>query len=205
MADIVGTIDTRCKGVGQQRQTGALLYVAYARIRTSIARVISRMSGNSNGETPDNESARAAEYEGPYFLLKDEPIEHGDEDFLGASGVAAGIASMLESSIKSSPFVLAVDAGWGMGKSSLLHQIEDHLSKRPEIVKLHFNAWTSGGSDALEGLIKAVLAKLDRNSLRRGMRWLARQRNLLIVAQIMTGFAASFLVCRGLSTDSGHK
>ena len=100
---------------------------------------------------------------------------------------------MLESSIKSSPFVLAVDAGWGMGKSSLLHQIENHLSKKPEIVKLHFNAWTSGDRDTLEGLIKAVLAKLDRNSLRRGMRWLARQRNLLIVAQIMTGFAASFL------------
>lgn len=157
-----------------------------------MADVITDMPGSAGSDPADDPIVEADQPEGPYFLLKDEPIEHGEEDSLSTSGAAAAIASMLESSVKSSPFVLAIDAGWGMGKSTLLHQIEYHLSRNPEIVRLHFNAWTSGGRDTLEGLIKAVLGKLDRNSLRRGMRWLARQRGLLTLARIVSGVAGTF-------------
>lgn len=98
------------------------------------------------------------------MLLNDQPVDQADRDFLDVRNVAKDIASVLVASIESSPFALAVDAGWGMGKSALLRQIENQLSDRPDIVKLHFNAWTADGENALEGLIKAVLASWIRMS-----------------------------------------
>ncbi|SRR5713101_2079593 len=102
-----------------------------------------------------------------YFLLNDQPVDQVEDDPLGMADIAAGIASVLAASVRSSPFVLAVDAGWGMGKSTLLRQIENHLADNPQIIKLRYNAWTAEGGNALEGLIKAVLGELDRNVLRR--------------------------------------
>jgi predicted KAP-like P-loop ATPase len=108
-----------------------------------------------------------------YFLLNDQPVARLDDDLLGMADIAAGIVSVIVASMRSSPFVLAIDAGWGMGKSTLLRQIEDCLPEKPRIVKLRFNAWTAEGENALEGLIKAVLGELDRNVLRRWARRLA--------------------------------
>src|SRR5579871_6768619 len=68
--------------------------------------------------------------EQPYVLLNDQPLQSEDEDLLGTRDVAEGIASMLVASRSSSPFVLALDAGWGMGKSTLLRQIETRLSRQ---------------------------------------------------------------------------
>ncbi len=106
--------------------------------------------------------------------------------------IAAGIAAVLVASMTSSPFVLAVDAGWGMGKSTLLRQVENHLPDNPHIVKLRFNAWTAEGENALEGLIKAVLGELDRNVLRRWVRRLARKQRLMGIAWVAFGVAARF-------------
>jgi CheY-like chemotaxis protein len=126
-------------------------------------------------------------------LLNDLPAERFDEDVLGVTEVAAGLASVLQASLKSSPFVLAIDAGWGMGKSTLLQQLERELNGRPEVIKLHFNAWTAEGESALEGLIKSVLMKLDRNLLRRWLRQLARQQSVIGVVRLASGVAARFL------------
>jgi hypothetical protein len=128
-----------------------------------------------------------------YFLLNDQPVARLDDDLLGMTNIAAGIASVIVASMRSSPFVLAVDAGWGMGKSTLLRQIENRLSDKPRIVKLRFNAWTAEGENALEGLIKAVLGELDRNVLRRWARRLARQQRLMGVAWLFFGVATSLL------------
>jgi KAP family P-loop domain len=130
--------------------------------------------------------------EGPYFLLNDQPAGHSAGDLLGMTEIAEGIASVLLASMSSSPFVLAVDAGWGMGKSTLLRQIEYRLSDRPGIVKLRFNAWTAQDENALEGLIKAVLAELDPNILRRWARRLARQRSALLITRLAFSLAARF-------------
>lgn len=127
-----------------------------------------------------------------YSLLNDQPVDKTDDDLLGMAELAAGIATALEASMKSAPFVLAVDAGWGMGKSTLLRQIENRLPGKPRIVTLRFNAWTAEGENALEGLIKAVLGELDRNVLRRWVRKLARQQHLMGIAWLAIGVAASF-------------
>lgn len=127
-----------------------------------------------------------------YFLLNDQPVDQVEDDPLGMADIAAGIASVLAASVRSSPFVLAVDAGWGMGKSTLLRQIEKHLADNPQIIKLRYNAWTAEGGNALEGLIKAVLGELDRNVLRRWVRKLARQQRLMGIAWLAFGAAARF-------------
>ena len=75
----------------------------------------------------------------PYVLLNDQPVNSEQEDLLGTEDIAEGIASMLIASRTSSPFVLAIDAGWGMGKSTLLHRIESRLVNRADIATLRFN------------------------------------------------------------------
>jgi CheY-like chemotaxis protein len=127
-----------------------------------------------------------------YTLLNDQPVDQAENDFLDVRNIAKDIASMLIASIDSSPFVLAVDAGWGMGKSTLLRQIENQLPDRADIVKLHFNAWTAEGENALEGLIKSVLTKLDPNLLRRTVRALARDRRVTTIARLGFGLIARF-------------
>lgn len=84
--------------------------------------------------------------EGPvYSLLNDQPAVDVEDDFLGAAQIAEGIVSLLAASRASSPFVLAIDAGWGMGKSTLLHRIETRLKEQPNVVTVSFNAWTAEG------------------------------------------------------------
>ena len=155
------------------------------------------MANLSVGEsqmTPSSVSSGSTDPDRSYRLLNDEPwaADRG-EDVLGMTQIAADIASVLVASMGSSPFALAVDAGWGMGKSTLLRLIEDQLPDDPKIVKLRFNAWTAEGANTLEGLIKSVLGGLDSNVLRRSVRRLARQRNVLIVSRLASGIAARFL------------
>jgi hypothetical protein len=145
-----------------------------------------------------------------YFLLNDQPVDQVDGDLLGMADIAGGIASVLLASMRFSPFVLAVDAGWGMGKSTLLRQIENRLADEPRIVKLRFNAWTAEGENALEGLIKAVLGELDRNVLRRYVRRLARQQRLVGIAWLAFGVAARFFGVapdgrRAMEPDGGRR
>jgi hypothetical protein len=128
---------------------------------------------------------------GPYKLLNDEPIDSPGE-FLGTEHAAEGIASVIMDSMAESPFVLAVDASWGMGKSTLLRQIESQLTHRSDAKNLRFNAWTAKGDNVLEGLIKDVLIELDPNVLRRWIRKLLRQKRIISIALIVSALAARF-------------
>jgi hypothetical protein len=127
-----------------------------------------------------------------YSLLNDQPVDDVDGDLLRSSEVAADIASMLTASRAAAPLVMAVDAGWGMGKSTLLHQIESQLPGRPSVTPVRFNAWTAEGENALEGLIKSVLVELDSRVVRRWARKLGQQRNVLLIARIGFALVARF-------------
>ena len=126
-----------------------------------------------------------------YSLLNDQPAGDVESDLLGTAEIAAGIASILTAS--TSPFVLAVDGGWGVGKSTLLRHIQSFLNNQTDIVCVGFNAWTARGSNALEGLIKSVLGQLDRNVLRRSIRRLAKRRGVLGIARLLAVLVARFL------------
>jgi KAP family P-loop domain len=128
----------------------------------------------------------------PYVLLNDQPIGDTDGDLLSTSSIAGGIASLLVASKGSSPFTLAIDAGWGMGKSTVLHQIEFHLRDSSDITTLQFNAWTAEGDNALAGLIKSVLGEVDPNIIRRWVTRLAKQQNAMLLTRIGISMAARF-------------
>jgi CheY-like chemotaxis protein len=149
-------------------------------------------AGGSLSKGSDDASEAGVGREERYSLLNDQPVENAGRDLLGMTAIAEGLASVITASMGSSPFVLAVDAGWGMGKSTLLRRIEYQLSRRSGIVRLRFNAWTAEGGDALEGLIKAVLGELDRNVLRRWIRRLGRRRNLVGFARLALALVARF-------------
>jgi hypothetical protein len=127
------------------------------------------------------------------ILLNDQPVNDADSDLLGTDAIAAGIGSMLTASRAASPFVMAIDGRWGMGKSTLLRQIESQLSAAPDVAVVRFNAWTAEGTNALEGLIKSVLVQLDPVVIRRRAKMLARQRNVMFVAQLLSAIVGRFL------------
>ncbi|WP_457031565.1 P-loop NTPase fold protein [Kitasatospora sp. P5_F3] len=103
-----------------------------------------------------------------FSLLNDEPVHGaGDEDVLGTARAARDLARLIQLSRAATPFTIAIDADWGMGKSSLMHQIEAELSADRSVECVWFNAWTADGTDALEGVIKSVLQRFDRSLLRR--------------------------------------
>ena len=136
-----------------------------------------------NRTRPEEQSDAGGEPKSSAFvLLNDLPVSDPRGDLLGMKGTAEGIAEMLMSSRAASPFVVAVDAGWGMGKSTLLRQVQTSLEAQDgdaRVTTVWFNAWTAEGGNALEELIKSVLEELDSNIVRRragAASWPARRR-----------------------------
>jgi CheY-like chemotaxis protein len=130
-----------------------------------------------------------------FTLLNDQPVRSPADDLLNMRDTASGIANMIISSKSASPLVIAIDAGWGMGKSTLLRQIEANLSlgaEEKKIVPVWFNAWTAEEDNALEGLIKSVLENLDPILVRRWMRKLARQGPMLAIVRIGFSIVSRF-------------
>ncbi|QIK06845.1 KAP family NTPase [Streptomyces sp. Je 1-4] len=135
---------------------------------------------------------------GPFALLNDEPVAESGADLLGAGRAARRLAGLLVASRDSTPFTLAVDAGWGMGKSSLMRLVDAELAQAPEVHTVWYNAWTSTGADALEGLIKSVLMRFDRRVLRRGLQRISERRALLRAVRSVLTVAAGPLGVAGL-------
>ncbi|MFD7666987.1 P-loop NTPase fold protein [Streptomyces sp. NPDC059788] len=131
-------------------------------------------------------------------LLNDEPVDTAGADLLGAGRAARQLADLLIASRAATPFTLAVDAGWGMGKSSLMRLVDTELAAAPEVHTVWYNAWTSTGADALEGLIKSVLMRFDRRLLRRALHRVSEQRALLRVLRALATVAAGPLGAAGL-------
>ncbi|HEV2781831.1 MAG TPA: P-loop NTPase fold protein [Actinophytocola sp.] len=115
-----------------------------------------------------------------FVVLNDAPVGDGvEDDLMEATEVARGLAELIVASRAAAPFALAVDAAWGMGKSSLMHRLKATLAAQPAVSVVWFNAWTSGRASALEGLIKSVLLRFDRNVIRRAVRSMSRRAHLL--------------------------
>ena len=128
-----------------------------------------------------------------FVVLNDAPLGDGaDEDLLEVTSVARALTDLIVASRDTAPFTLAVDAAWGMGKSSLLYRLQATLSAEPAVSTVWFNAWTSGRASALEGLIKSVLLGFDRNVIRRALRSMSKRAHLLGAVRSLGLVAASF-------------
>lgn len=130
--------------------------------------VIMTNQGDS-AEWPGNEQ---------FIVLNDEPLSGTDEDLMNTASTALRLADLVLASRRSTPFTLSIDAGWGMGKSSLMRQLQHRLDEMPGTHTIWFNAWTSG-ADALEVLIKSVFMRFDRNVLRRAYNRVATNNRAL--------------------------
>lgn len=146
-----------------------------------------------------------------FVVLNDAPV--GDvtgDDLLEAGKVAGDLAELVFASRSATPFALAIDAAWGMGKSSLMRRLEATLTAKPGVSGVWFNAWTSGDASALEGLIKSVLLRFDRNVIRRAVRAMSGRRQLLGALRVSALVVASFFglgrvvdeIWRRLSVDA---
>ncbi|MDT0612947.1 P-loop NTPase fold protein [Streptomyces lancefieldiae] len=148
-----------------------------------------------------------------FSLLNDEPVADAEADLLGAGRAARELARLLHDSRTATPFTLAVDAGWGMGKSTLMRLVEAELRKRQDVETVWYNAWTSTGADALEGLIKSVLMRFDRRFLRRALHRVSEHGTLIravgaTLTVIGAPFGAAGLVDRlwsALSVDASSR
>ncbi|HEX3590790.1 MAG TPA: P-loop NTPase fold protein [Pseudonocardiaceae bacterium] len=137
-------------------------------------------------------------------VLNDAPVgEGGNDDLMGGRQAAARLASLIVASRRSTPFALAVDAAWGMGKSSLLRQLQRALTDSGAAT-VWFNAWTGGPAGALEGLIKSVLLGADANVVRRAVRSLARRTRLISGVRVALMLASSFVGLGGVVNDIWH-
>jgi CheY-like chemotaxis protein len=128
-----------------------------------------------------------------FAVLNDSPVGEGDNEDLLESTVTAGhLADLILASRGAAPFTVAIDAGWGMGKSSLLRRLDMALHNDPAVSTVWFNAWTSERAGAVEGLIKSVLLSFDRNVIRRAVRGTLRRTHVVGAIRAASLVASSF-------------
>ncbi|AUH40939.1 P-loop NTPase fold protein [Streptomyces sp. CMB-StM0423] len=135
---------------------------------------------------------------GTLALVNDEPVAAPGDDILGTGLAAAQLARLLHASRASTPFTLAVDAGWGMGKSSLMRLVDARLRAEPDVETVWYNAWTSTGADALEGLVKSVLVRFERRTLKRALARISRARAVTRGVRAVTTALGGALGAAGL-------
>ncbi|WP_181786286.1 P-loop NTPase fold protein [Streptomyces phytophilus] len=135
---------------------------------------------------------------GALALVNDEPVAAPGDDVLGTGPAAARLARLLHASRGSTPFTLAVDAGWGMGKSSLMRLADARLRAEPGVETVWYNAWTSTGADALEGLVKSVLVRFERRTLKRALARISRGRTVVRGVRAVTTALGGALGAAGL-------
>lgn len=135
---------------------------------------------------------------GTLALVNDEPVAAPGDDILGTGLAAAQLARLLHASRASTPFTLAVDAGWGMGKSSLMRLVDARLRAEPDVETVWYNAWTSTGADALEGLVKSVLVRFERRTLKRALARISRGRAVTRGVRAVTTALGGALGAAGL-------
>lgn len=99
----------------------------------------------------------------------DRPVKEGQDDRYGFEPLAAGLARRILALNKNISTVIGIEGRWGVGKTSLLNLLMEHLSERKsEKTKiLPISPWLSPpGSPLMESLMLSVAALLDEEESR---------------------------------------
>ena len=108
------------------------------------------------------------------YMLSDDPLQGRAGDELGFGAYAAAFGGLINDEQTSTPLTLAINAKWGVGKTSLARMIEEHLvesrrelGERPHLV-YWFNAWMH---DEAKDLAQAFMTDIVRFANRQCPRW----------------------------------
>ena len=87
--------------------------------------------------------------------VSDEPIAEEREDILGRDDFVESVYDQINSLPFDSPFVFAVQGGWGEGKTSVLNLLRNKLSRNKRYIIIDFNPWYfSSGQGLLENFLR---------------------------------------------------
>ncbi len=110
--------------------------------------------------------------------LSDRAVEDPAQDMLGYGWYANALAALIENPATDTPLTIAVDAPWGVGKTSLANLVRDRLAYRNMLARdkgeaqpyliVDFNAWQHDDSGDLG---QALLAAVLRAARARAKRW----------------------------------
>ena len=87
------------------------------------------------------------------WFSADRPIESARQDVLNRSSFAAGLAESIRACNGKDSLVIALEGGWGTGKTSVKNMVLENLrsirSKCPQIIE--FSPWQISGTGTLVG------------------------------------------------------
>lgn len=95
-----------------------------------------------------------------FFSLKDVPVRNSREDQLGSKKYSDGLAKYVR--FCDTPMTIALQGGWGSGKTSLMQMLEEEVSKDKNVHTVWFNTWQYSQFGAGENLTVNFLECLVR-------------------------------------------
>ncbi|RVU39314.1 hypothetical protein EOI86_08760 [Hwanghaeella grinnelliae] len=110
----------------------------------------------------------------------DRPIKGDEEDLYGYSDYADAIAAVIRNEKVNEPLLIAIDAPWGVGKTSVANLVKKRLDEQAghDVLPhqtLYFNAWLHDDAERLPGaLIASVAREADQ-----ARTWLSRMKRPL--------------------------
>ena len=106
---------------------------------SKIQQQVVEESPNQTSSNTGSEESQNVPPGTPQDLLSDLPIDLESEDLLGLKEIAESFANFIHHPNTKTPFVLAINAQWGAGKTSLTNLIARKLERRG--LKEKINAW----------------------------------------------------------------
>lgn len=73
--------------------------------------------------------------------FKDEPIDSEDKDLLGRGSFIQKLYTMIVNLPFSDPYIMALNAGWGDGKTSAVNLLKNRIENNPRSIVVDFDPW----------------------------------------------------------------
>jgi hypothetical protein len=127
--------------------------------------------------------------------------QYSAEDQLGFSDYATAVADFIEDKRTKKPLTIGIDAPWGMGKTTLMHMIQDRLQEdrpyAPPLPTAWFNAWKHDKEESLwAALALEILSQVQQKLSRREQLalWLELNKERLDIKLLGLRFLRSLLL-----------
>jgi len=134
-------------------------------IREAVVEALGKISAPQSSESrPSVKSAESKRIEVAIRALADTPSK---VDLLGFSDYAEALADFISNERTEKPLTIGIDAAWGMGKTTLMHMVEDRLARQHKgkhkrsFLTVWFNAWKYDQEESLwAALALEILAQV---------------------------------------------